>query len=137
MLRAQQAVADRRRKTVDVSLDDVLTHLGDDVVAAITTNAHRYVDLFSQVIDDLLPEPRTTLTDEDDVADVLAAHRYSQLQQSRKEQAAQGQAPDPHQQLPPQLMRRCVPPPPRPSCRVVTHAPAAPLTASPAPPPPL
>lgn len=110
MLRAQQAVADRRRKTVDVSLDDVLTHLGDDVVAAITTNAHRYVDLFSQVIDDLLPEPRTTLTDEDDVADVLAAHRYSQLQQSRKEQAAQGQAPDPHQQLPPQLMRRWVPP---------------------------
>ena len=118
-------MADRRRKTIDVGLDDVLTHLGEDMVAAITTNAHRYVDLFSQVIDELLPEPRTTLTDDDDVADVLAAHRYSQLQQARKEQAAQGQAPDPHQQLPPQLMRRCVsrgcgppsapPPPPRPT----------------------
>ena len=78
----------------------------DETVAAIKRNAHRYVDLFSQVIDSLLPEPRAVVTDDDDVADVLAAHRWQQLQAARREAAAQGVAADPKNTLPPQLMRR-------------------------------
>lgn len=59
--------------------------LADNVLA----NTKRYVDLFCQVVDKLMPPPTKNISDKDDVLDVIIHQRKEQMQRERVERAAQ------------------------------------------------
>jgi DNA replication licensing factor MCM7 len=71
-----QSVANRATRIVEIDLDDVYAHEGDEqFVAEIQRNTLRYVKIFSEVADSLMPKPTVDLTAEglEDVQDVCSA----------------------------------------------------------------
>ena len=73
-----QEVADRRRKRIVVSLDDVMTYTGDaDFVDNIQRNTYRYLEVFKTAIDELMVgmEPSDGVHIVEDVFDTLQATR--------------------------------------------------------------
>ena len=73
-----QDVADRRRKRVVVSLDDVMTYTGDaELIDKIQRNTHRYLEVFKAAIDELMVgmEPSDGVDIVEDVFDTLQATR--------------------------------------------------------------
>lgn len=83
-----QKVANRDTSTIYIELDDVKryqdnllnsipSHTTDPkkLVANIVKNTHRYIELFSSAIDDLMPEPTKDISYKDDVIDVILHQR--------------------------------------------------------------
>jgi hypothetical protein len=90
-----------------------LQHKGEkEFVDEIVCNTRRYVELFSEVIDDLVRDavPADNVIRSEEVADVLQAHRLQQVAAATA--ASEGAAVDEVEAaippLPTRLMRRCV-----------------------------
>ena len=64
-----QKVANRQKKLVEIDLSDLSEHFSQvreaGFVERIWTNTVRYVDLFSEVIDKLMPPPSVAFQDSD------------------------------------------------------------------------
>ncbi|CAK4624049.1 hypothetical protein LEN26_006344 [Aphanomyces euteiches] len=96
-----QEIADRQRTTISISLDDVLAYDNDEgFVRNIMRNTRRYVTLFSDAVDEILPPPSRDISEAHDVLDVLRLHRV-------QEAATDSDQPvDIRTVFPPALMRR-------------------------------
>ncbi|CAK4081954.1 unnamed protein product [Aphanomyces euteiches] len=96
-----QEIADRQRTTISISLDDVLAYDNDEgFVRNIMRNSRRYVTLFSDAVDEILPPPSRDISEAHDVLDVLRLHRV-------QEAATDSDQPvDIRTVFPPALMRR-------------------------------
>lgn len=84
-----QRVANREESSIRIALDDLKlfidntyagttsTQLADarSLLSTILRNTHRFVDLFSDVIDKLMPDPTTDISYKDDVLDVILHQR--------------------------------------------------------------
>ena len=92
-----QEVANRRLRVIEVELEDVYEHLGEEMAEKIKENTKRYIEIFAEAIDELMPEPVGDVGPPD-VADVLMRQRGS------RENADAGS--DEMQAVPPQLRRR-------------------------------
>jgi len=90
-----QEVSNRQRRVVEVELEDVYEHLGEEMAEKIQGNAKRYIELLAEAIDDVMPQPTEDIA-EPDVADILMQQRGR----------ATDAGPDPMQAVPPQLKRR-------------------------------
>ncbi len=76
----------REEVVLVVDLDDV--HKWDPLLAiAVKDNTRRYVELFSQVVDSLLPEYRIQEVPQKDSLDVFIEHRLLAQQRRRQEEA--------------------------------------------------
>eukprot|EP00897_Mesotaenium_endlicherianum_P004516 jgi/Mesen1/4092/ME000214S03275 len=99
-----QEIVGRTRRTLDISLQDVLEYDEDEsLVERIRSNARRYTALFAEAVDELLPEAIPTEPSQDqeeDAYDVLMRQRLED------DQAATESSSDPRRQLPPELRRR-------------------------------
>lgn len=80
-----QHIANRDATTLYVELDDIKAYqenqffssqpLASDLVAQIAKNAYHYLELFSSVVDELMPEPTKDISYKDDVLDVILHQR--------------------------------------------------------------
>lgn len=91
-----QRVANRETTTIYVEFDDLRAYhenqafggaAGADLVTQISKNAHHYLELFSQAVDTLMPEPTVDVSYSDDVLDVILHQR--KLRNARAAQEAQ------------------------------------------------
>jgi DNA replication licensing factor MCM7 len=82
-----------------IDLEDISEHEAtvSELVQRIRNNSRRYVMLFSEVVDNLMPPPTKDITQEDDVLDVIM--------HQRREKNAENEANN-ADVFPPQLMRR-------------------------------
>ena len=62
-----------------------------ELVSRIRKNARRYVSLFSEVVDSLMPEPTKDISEYDEVIDVILQQRRDQ---NERLEAGQQQFPD-------------------------------------------
>lgn len=71
-----QEVSNRKLKAIEISIGDIQDSMDADLgfVERVRTNAKRYVGLFADAIDDLLPEPNIPLARDDDF-DVFLSQR--------------------------------------------------------------
>lgn len=85
-MRIMQKVANRDANTILIELDDILQFQNEkfisnsssnriDLVSNIEENAQHFTELFSRVVDDLLPLPTKELNYKDDVLDVILTQR--------------------------------------------------------------
>lgn len=83
-----QSIANRDTTTLYVDLDDVKAYqenqfyaaqplqvASGDLVAQICKNTYHYLELFSSVVDELMPEPTKDISYKDDVLDVILHQR--------------------------------------------------------------
>ncbi|KAJ2932899.1 hypothetical protein H1R20_g4189, partial [Candolleomyces eurysporus] len=93
-----QRIANREESMLVVDLEDVYSHEDStaELVSRIRSNTHRYVKLFSEVVDELMPIPTKDISEHDEVIDVILHQR-----RERNAQLEEGQT-----GFPPQLLRR-------------------------------
>ncbi|SGZ53418.1 CIC11C00000001767 [Sungouiella intermedia] len=80
-----QHIANRDATTLYIELDDIKAYqenqffssqpLSADLVVQIAKNAYHYLELFSSVVDELMPEPTKDISFKDDVLDVILHQR--------------------------------------------------------------
>lgn len=74
-----QDIANRQLKTLEIHLDDVLHHKGDqEFIANIQKNTQRYITYFEQAADNLLPAMNTNV-EQNDFFDILESQRRQQF----------------------------------------------------------
>lgn len=88
-----QKVANREISTLFIELDDLQAYqdyltlaVNKNLVQHIVKNTYRFIEVFSQVVDELLPEPTTDVSYKDDVLDVIIHQR--KLRNARLQQDA-------------------------------------------------
>ncbi|CAA7271618.1 unnamed protein product [Cyclocybe aegerita] len=93
-----QCIANREQQMLAIELEDILAHenTSSELVSRIRNNARRYVNLFSEVVDKLMPQPTKDISDQDEVIDVILHQR-----RERNEQLEGGQ-----EGFPEHLLRR-------------------------------
>lgn len=94
------------RSSITINLDDIMSmpELGHDFITHIEKNTYRYTDLFSQVINQMLPPPDPeVLTASPDPLDNILGHRILR-QQSRQE--GQDQLSNKNSEIPSSLLRK-------------------------------
>lgn len=64
---------------------------------SVMRNTRRYVQLFSEVVDELMPTPTVDISNDDDVLDVILHQRTEKTQENEQQDLAG---------FPPQLLRR-------------------------------
>ncbi|RUP50978.1 MCM2/3/5 family-domain-containing protein [Jimgerdemannia flammicorona] len=79
-----QLIANRKQDSITIDLDDLAAYEDSEdlTVANIQYNTKRYIDLFANAIDNLLPSPTVDITSEDDVLDVIM-HQRKQHDEAR------------------------------------------------------
>lgn len=80
-----QKIANRELDTITIELDDIIRFESlqyannvsheKSLASEITKNAHHFVELFSKVIDEILPQPTKSISDKDSVLDVIIHQR--------------------------------------------------------------
>ncbi|KAG6422324.1 hypothetical protein SASPL_118892 [Salvia splendens] len=93
-----QDVANRKSKVVQIELEDLLNYkdLDEEFLRRVTENTRRYIGIFADAIDELLPEPTEVLPDDED--DVFMTQRVVDENDS-------GGASDPQKKMPPEIKR--------------------------------
>eukprot|EP00118_Oscarella_pearsei_P026043 m.309283 g.309283 ORF g.309283 m.309283 type:complete len:723 (+) comp45987_c0_seq1:618-2786(+) len=91
-------LANRQNVAITINLDDVAED-DQDLADRITENTKRYVSLFEEAIDDLLPAYRTGEHANKDILDIYIEHRL--LMEGNTEGVR-----DPRNRYPPELLRR-------------------------------
>ncbi|KAK0497054.1 MCM2/3/5 family-domain-containing protein [Armillaria luteobubalina] len=69
-----QRIANRDQQMLVIDLEDLHTH-DPDLVQRIRGNTRRYVSLFSEVVDQIMPLPTKDISDYDEVIDVILHQR--------------------------------------------------------------
>ncbi|GMM51463.1 mini-chromosome maintenance complex protein 7 [Starmerella bacillaris] len=122
-MRIFQDIADRESDMCTLELDDLFNYEqskksrgGKLIVDWITENTEHYMEMISEIIDRLLPEPTSGLSYKDEVLDVIVHHRIqrnlaiieaNQQQDSQDSGVAQARPEDISQEIfPPELTRR-------------------------------
>ncbi|KAH8117008.1 MCM2/3/5 family-domain-containing protein [Phellopilus nigrolimitatus] len=94
-----QKIANREQTMLTIDLEDIYTH--EKTVAELATrirnNTKRYVDLFCEVVDQLMPDPTKDITEQDEVIDVILHQRRERNEMMEGTQQAE---------FPPHLLRR-------------------------------
>ncbi|EAU34895.1 DNA replication licensing factor mcm7 [Aspergillus terreus NIH2624] len=111
-----QDVADRERNNILIELDDLATVprpflslvelrrlITDDVLAR---NTKRYIDVFSQAVDAVMPKETKELTFKDDVLDVIMSQREKRNEAMNMAMEADADAVQAPSIFPPELTRR-------------------------------
>ncbi|GAC95006.1 ATP dependent DNA helicase [Pseudozyma hubeiensis SY62] len=113
-----QNIANREQNSLIIDLNDVASHFntttnesGKELVGAIRNNAKRYLDLFSECVDKLVPEPSKDISHKDDVLDVIRHQRMernARTVESAEDPNDAGVAPEDASDniFPPVLLRR-------------------------------
>ncbi|KAJ2986918.1 hypothetical protein NUW54_g9578 [Trametes sanguinea] len=72
-----QRIANREQEMLVIDLEDISEHERTvaELVSRIRKNARRYVSLFSDVIDELMPQPTKDISEHDEVIDVILHQR--------------------------------------------------------------
>ncbi|TFK30025.1 minichromosome maintenance protein mcm7p [Coprinopsis marcescibilis] len=93
-----QRIANREQQMLTIDLEDIYEHekTTGGLVSRIQANAYRYVKLFSEVVDSLMPLPTKDISEHDEVIDVILHQR-----RERNEQLD-----DPLNRFPAHLLRR-------------------------------
>ncbi|KII89182.1 hypothetical protein PLICRDRAFT_29538 [Plicaturopsis crispa FD-325 SS-3] len=78
-----QKVANREQQMLVIDLEDIAKHEDSvaELVARIRSNTRRYVNLFSEVVDNIMPLPTKDITDHDEVIDVIIHQRRERNEQ--------------------------------------------------------
>ncbi|CDO73635.1 hypothetical protein BN946_scf185014.g105 [Trametes cinnabarina] len=73
----QQRIANREQEMLVIDLEDISEHERTvaELVSRIRRNARRYVSLFSDVVDELMPQPTKDISEHDEVIDVILHQR--------------------------------------------------------------
>ncbi|KIL69837.1 hypothetical protein M378DRAFT_157073 [Amanita muscaria Koide BX008] len=79
-----QRIANREQQMIMVELEDIKAHQNDasSLVARIQNNTRRYVNLFCEVVDKLMPQPTKDISEHDEVIDVILHQRRERNQQT-------------------------------------------------------
>ncbi|CDS01270.1 probable DNA replication licensing factor [Sporisorium scitamineum] len=113
-----QNIANREQDSLIIDLNDVASHSntttnesGKLLVGAIRNNAKRYLDLFCECVDKLVPEPSKDISHKDDVLDVIRHQRMERnvrTVESAEDPNDAGAAPEDASDnvFPPVLLRR-------------------------------
>ncbi|SPC68133.1 probable DNA replication licensing factor [Ustilago sp. UG-2017b] len=113
-----QNIANREQDSLIIDLNDVASHFntatnesGKALVGAIRHNAKRYLDLFCECVDKLVPEPSKDISHKDDVLDVIRHQRMernARTVESAEDRNDAGVAPEDASEniFPPVLLRR-------------------------------
>ncbi|KAG8855574.1 Mcm2-7 hexameric complex component [Serendipita sp. 411] len=94
-----QNIANREQEKLVIELDDLLKYekTASNLVSRIRSNTRRYIQLFSEVVDKVMPAPTKDISHHDDVLDII-------IHQRREKNIANGQ--DGQNVFPPMLTRR-------------------------------
>ncbi|KAF8636514.1 hypothetical protein AX17_003328 [Amanita inopinata Kibby_2008] len=78
-----QRVANREQHMLSIELEDIRAHQNNvsDLVMRIQNNTRRYVNVFCEVIDKLMPQPTRDISEHDEVIDVILHQRRERNQQ--------------------------------------------------------
>ncbi|KAK8949868.1 Protein PROLIFERA [Platanthera guangdongensis] len=78
-----QDVANRRTRSVQIELDDLFNYkdLDEEFLQRVTENTRRYISIFAEAVDELLPEPTEMFAAEDD-HDILMTQRAEDTTES-------------------------------------------------------
>lgn len=102
-----QQISNRQLDTVTIELDDLKIFFdrqneldgysesqgpSSNIVKEVLKNTSHYVELFSQAVDDVMPEPVVDINYEDSVIDVILHQRRQRNERVRQEAAAQNAA---------------------------------------------
>lgn len=99
-------IADRDEIILSIDLDDV-EKVDPDLCAAIVNNTKRYVQLFCQVVDEILPDFRVRENVSKDKLDVFIEHRIlAEMRNRQEENQGDLSAQNIATKYPPELMRR-------------------------------
>ncbi|KAI9924999.1 hypothetical protein ASPWEDRAFT_118579 [Aspergillus wentii DTO 134E9] len=108
-----QDVADRERTNVLIELDDLITFektLPEEtdlkLVESVQKNTKRYIDVFSQAVDDVMPKETKEMTFKDDVLDVIMSQREKRNETMTMAMEADMDAAAAPSMFPPELTRR-------------------------------
>ncbi|KAL6505389.1 Mcm2-7 hexameric complex component [Orobanche gracilis] len=93
-----QDVANRKIKAIQIELEDLINYkdLDEEFLRRITENTRRYIGIFADAIDEIMPEPTEVLLDDDH--DILMTQRTEEATDS-----AGGS--DPQKKMPPEIKR--------------------------------
>ncbi|KAF5357988.1 hypothetical protein D9756_001475 [Leucocoprinus leucothites] len=93
-----QKIANREQQMLVIELEDIYSHESseNDLVSRIRFNTRRYVQLFCEVVDELMPPPTRDISEYDEVIDVILHQR-----RQRNDQIEGGQ-----EKFPDHLLRR-------------------------------
>ncbi|KAI3787486.1 hypothetical protein L1987_41992 [Smallanthus sonchifolius] len=93
-----QDVANRKIRAIQIDIEDLFDYkdLDEEFVGRVTENTRRYVEIFADAIDELIPEPTEVLQDDDH--DILMTQRAEEGNEN-----ADGT--DPRQRMPPEIKR--------------------------------
>ncbi|XP_021805200.1 DNA replication licensing factor MCM7 isoform X1 [Prunus avium] len=97
-MRILQEVANRKFRAIQIDLEDLFSHreLDEEFLSRVTENTRRYIGIFADAIDELMPEPTEAFTDDDH--DILMTQRSDDGPENMD-------GPDPHQKMPPEIKR--------------------------------
>lgn len=102
----QQEIANRKRESLVVSLDDLEEYTTEpELVANIEMNTHQYLSLIADAADDVMPAP-TDLELSEDVFDIMMEQRMRNQESLETQAAEEGIARHPHNTIPASLKRR-------------------------------
>uniref|UniRef100_A0A2N9IR18 DNA replication licensing factor MCM7 n=1 Tax=Fagus sylvatica TaxID=28930 RepID=A0A2N9IR18_FAGSY len=93
-----QEVANRKFRAIQIDLEDLFNYkdFDEEFLRRVTENTRRYIGIFADAIDDLLPEPTEAFTDDDH--DILMTQRSDEGPENMD-------GSDPHQKMPPEIKR--------------------------------
>ncbi|KAL6978278.1 Mcm2-7 hexameric complex component [Sarracenia purpurea var. burkii] len=91
-------VANHKFKAIQIDLEDLFHYkdLDEDFLGRITENTRRYIGIFADAIDELMPEPTEAFPDDDQ--DILMTQRS-------EEGTENTDGSDPLQRMPPEIKR--------------------------------
>ncbi|XP_020686871.1 DNA replication licensing factor MCM7 [Dendrobium catenatum] len=94
-----QDVANRRTRSVQIELDDLFNYkdLDEEFLQRVTENTRRYISIFSEAVDELMPEPTELFSAEDD-HDILMTQRAEDMTDNADNS-------DPFRRMPPDIKR--------------------------------
>jgi DNA replication licensing factor MCM7 len=108
-----QEVADRDRQNVLIDLDDLKEYEASlpeesnlKLVESVANNTKHYVDLFSEAVDKMMPNPSKEISFKDDVLDVIMSQRQRRNQTLSQAAQNEGETMDPVSTFPSELTRR-------------------------------
>ncbi|KAM0954424.1 putative DNA helicase [Dioscorea sansibarensis] len=94
-----QDVANRKYGALQIELDDLFNYkdLDEEFFQRITENTRRYINIFAEAVDELMPEPTEVFTVDDD-HDILMTQRAEERTEGTDNN-------DPHQGMPSEIKR--------------------------------